>query len=436
MQNLCVLGLQWGDEGKGKIVDLLAADFDIVARYQGGSNAGHTVCIGDEKFVLHLVPSGILQGADCVIGNGVAVDPILLVKEIDALQERGIRVEGRLFVSDRAHVVMPYHKALDGQDGRGPSGPRIGTTGQGIGPCYADKTARMGIRMVELLRPESFRNRLQESLPVKNRLLRSLFGLPPIRLEDVFEPYAAVADRLRPLVCDTVSLLHEAMAQGRRILFEGAQGVMLDLDFGTYPYVTSSHPGVSGILSGLGISPKAIGTVAGVMKAYTTRVGEGPFPTQGDPATDERLRNRGGEYGATTGRPRRCGWFDAVAVRHAIRLNGVDTIALTKLDVLAGEREVRVCTAYRCNGARLSVFPPEADSLERCEPEYETFHGWPPDMGRVTRFEDLPPEARRYVEALETLVGVPIGAVSLGPERDQLVLREGWAVGKGRGGSD
>jgi len=426
MSNLCVVGLQWGDEGKGKIVDRLAADFDIVARYQGGSNAGHTVMVGSERFVLHLIPSGILRGKDCVIGNGVAVDPVLLVKEMNDLAARGVEVAGKIHLSDRAHVVMPYHKVLDGLDGTNGTGPRIGTTGKGIGPCYADKMARLGIRVAELYAPERFREHLRQNVALKNRLLTQLLGAEPLGWEAILEQYTEVARRLAPCVCDTALFLRDAMARGKRILFEGAQGALLDVDFGTYPYVTCSNPGPSGIVAGLGVPPRAVGRVAGIMKAYVTRVGEGPFPTQADPEADARLRERGGEYGATTGRPRRCGWFDAVAAKHACRLNGVDTIALMKLDVLAGEKEVKVCTAYRLNGSVSDVFPAEADALEQCQPVYTRFAGWPQEVSEARAFEDLPPTARDYVEALEGMVGTPIGAISLSPERGRLIVRDAW----------
>ena len=429
MSNLCIVGLQWGDEGKGKVVDMLAADFDVVARYQGGSNAGHTVIIGDEKYVLHLVPSGIIRGKECVIGNGVALDPILLLEELDDLRERGIAVGDNLKVSDRAHVVMPYHKILDGLDGLGGTGPKIGTTKKGIGPCYADKMARLGIRFSELFAPERFKKHLAENVEIKNRLLTKMYNLDPVSADEILAEYTAAAERLRPFVCDTMAYLRRALEGGKSVLFEGAQGALLDIDFGSFPYVTCSHPGASGIAPGLGISPKSVDRVLGILKAYVTRVGEGPFPTEADTEADERLRARGGEYGATTGRPRRCGWFDVVAARYACFVNGTDAIALMKLDVLGGEDEIKICTAYRLNGETLDTVPADAEAFAQCEPVYEALPGWTEDISRAGSFEELPANARGYVAALEELVGVPIGAVSIGPERDQIIMRNGGVLG-------
>lgn len=424
MSNLCIVGLQWGDEGKGKVVDMLAGDFDIVARYQGGSNAGHTVIIGDEKYVLHLVPSGIIRGKDCVVGNGVAVDPILLLGELDDLQSRGITIGDNLKISDRAHMVMPYHKVLDGLDGStSGKGPHIGTTKKGIGPCYADKMARLGIRVGELLDPERFEAHLRQNCEIKNKLLKSIYGLDPVDVEGIRDEYLAAAERLKPYICDVTGFMKDALDRKRSILFEGAQGVLLDIDFGTFPYVTCSHPGAGGIASGLGVPPRSVDRVLGIMKAYVTRVGEGPFPTQAQDAVDQRLRDKGGEYGATTGRPRRCGWFDAVAARYACFLNGVDTIALMKLDVLGGEDEIKVCTGYKLNGAATKAVPADARDVAIAEPQYESLPGWAEDISGVTAFDDLPANARDYIAALEEMVGVTIGVVSVGPEREQIILR-------------
>jgi adenylosuccinate synthase len=427
MANLCIVGLQWGDEGKGKIVDILAAEFDIVARYQGGSNAGHTVLIGKEKFVLHQVPTGILRnGKDCVIGNGVALDPVLLVQEISDLRAHAVQVGPNLHISDRAHVVMPYHKMLDGLDGRRLRGPRIGTTHRGIGPCYEDKMGRLGLRVAELCIPQRFKERLRQNLKIKNRILAEVYGLKPLKWQTIYEEYLPAAEELRPYVCDTAEFLRNAMKRGKTILFEGAQGALLDVDFGTYPYVTSSSAGPGGAVTGLGIAPKDVSSVMGVMKAYITRVGEGPFPTEAEETVSQRIREKANEYGATTGRPRRCGWFDAVAVRHACRLNGADSIALTKLDALSGEKAVKVCVGYRSNGTVMDTLPADAASLSECQPVYERFPGWREDVSGARTTEELPRNARNYVAALERAVGVPISAISLGPEREQTILREGW----------
>lgn len=427
MANLCIVGLQWGDEGKGKVVDLLSDRFDIVARYQGGSNAGHTVWIGKEKYVLHLLPSGILhEGVDCVIGNGVALDPVLLVEEIDHLRERGVKVENNLFVSDRAHMVMPYHKVFDSLDSSGKRGKFIGTTGRGIGPCYEDKMARIGIRFSELFAPESFKERLRENLEIKNGILTKLYGMDPLDFQEMYNQYMTVAENLKPYVADSTAMLIEAARGGRSILFEGAQGALLDIDFGTYPFVTCSTPGAAGVATGLGLSPKDVNCVLGILKAYTTRVGEGPFPTELRDDAGERLRDRGREFGATTGRPRRCGWFDAVAAKHTCRLNGADTIALTKLDVLSGEDEISICVGYKRKGKVVETFPGDSNILGECEPVYEQVKGWKDDISGARSVEELPVEARKYIEKLESLVEVPIGAISTGPEREQNIFRQGW----------
>jgi adenylosuccinate synthase len=427
MANLCILGLQWGDEGKGKIVDMLAERYDIVARFQGGSNAGHTVIVGSERFVLHLVPSGILRGDKiCIIGNGVALDPVLLLKEIKELRDRGIRVEENLRLSDRAHMVMPYHKRLDELDKSEARGTRIGTTGRGIGPCYEDKMARVGLRVADLRNPVRFRTQVQENVGAKNQILK-MYGAPELDWKPVYDEYMGIAREIASYVCDTSEYLCDAMNGGKRVLFEGAQGLLLDVDFGTYPFVTSSSTGVGGAVTGLGIAPKHISRVMGVMKAYCTRVGEGPFPTEAESAIAERLRSRGGEYGATTGRPRRCGWFDAVSVRAACRLNGVDTIALTKLDVLVGEEVLNVCVGYRHKGKVLRSFPASAEILPDCEPLYESYRGWKQGIGKARTMADLPAAAIEYIKALEAHVGVPVGAVSVGPERGQTILLDGWS---------
>jgi len=426
MSNVCVLGLQWGDEGKGKLVDILSEEFDLVLRYQGGGNAGHTVVIGGEKFVLHLIPSGILRpGKQCVIGNGVVIDLETLVEEMDDLLRRGFEVTSQLLVSDRAHVVFPYHKLLD-RLGDGLTGkPRLGTTGRGIGPCYADKMSREGIRIGELYDRSHFRQRLEEVVDLKNRLLTAVYGAQSLKFEPMYEAYCGYAERIEPCVCDTVEFLNRQAAEGKSMLFEGAQAALLDIDFGTYPYTTSSNTTTCGASAGTGLSPRQIDSVIGVAKAYTTRVGEGPFPTELHGPEGDRLREQGDEYGATTGRPRRCGWFDAVAVRHAIRVCGVDSIALTKLDVLGGQEKLHACTGYRLDGNVVGRFPADARELERVEPVYETLDGWEEDIGDAQCAEDLPTNAMVYVEALEDLLGVPVSSIGVGSDREQIIRRSG-----------
>jgi len=424
MPNACVVGLQWGDEGKGKVVDILSQDFALVVRYQGGGNAGHTVVVDGEKFVLHLVPSGILRpGKQCVIGNGVVLDVETLMEEVDDLARRGIDVTSRILVSDRAHVVFPYHKILDRLSDVSQGKPRIGTTGRGIGPCYADKMSRQGIRVGDLVDSERFRELLREQLAAKNRLLQAVYGAEPIAFEPLYEQYCAYGKRLAPMVTDTVDLLNRSIEEGKSILFEGAQAALLDIDFGTYPFTTSSNTTTCGVPAGSGVSPKHIGHVIGVVKAYTTRVGEGPFPTELQDALGARLRERGGEFGATTGRPRRCGWFDAVGVRHSARVCGVDSLALTKLDVLGGEPVIRLCTAYRINGSVEQRFPADARVLDRVEPVYQEFEGWQEDIRGARCLEDLPRNARAYVRAIEEIVGARVSSVGVGNDRDEIIRR-------------
>jgi adenylosuccinate synthase len=421
MGNLCIVGLQWGDEGKGKIVDALAGDFDLVVRYQGGSNAGHSVVVNGQKFVLHLLPSGILRpGKLCVIANGVVVDPPLLLQEMDELMRRGVEISDNLAISDRAHLVLPYHKELEKLQEADPSRNKIGTTGRGIGPCYVDKAARMGIRVGDMLAPVAFERKLRVNIDQKNRLFEFLYHAPAMSGERIVEEYLDYAQRLRPRICDTVALLAEAQAQDKRILFEGAQGALLDLDFGTYPYITSSSASAGGAVTGTGVSPKAIGRILGVMKAYTTRVGEGPFPTELNDDIGRRLRERGGEFGATTGRPRRCGWCDLVGVRYTAAICGVDSIAMTKLDVLTGLETISVATEYRYNEMAVARFPAGAEMLANCRPVYRTFAGWKEDLSRCRKFSDLPPNARAYVAALEEMLGLPVESISVGSGRDDL----------------
>jgi len=419
--NLAVLGAQWGDEGKGKIVDLLTPHFNIVARYQGGHNAGHTVYVSGKKFILRLIPSGILHpGITCVIGNGVVVDPQALFAEVDELAGAGIAVDNRIVVSDKAHLILPYHRDLDLLSEARRGERKIGTTSRGIGPAYEDKIARRGIRMSDLADPAALEQGVRDNVAARNRLVQdSTMDWRPVL--DQLLKYAA---RLRPWIRDVSLLLADAMKHGQSILFEGAQGTLLDIDHGTYPYVTSSNASVGGVCTGLGIGPRAIGGVLGVAKAYTTRVGEGPLPTELTGEMGNRLRESGHEYGAVTGRPRRCGWYDAVAVRYGVRINGLDALALTKLDVLDGLDRIDICTAYRCHGRTLTEFPSDLAQLAACEPVYESMAGWAAPTRGARRLADLPEAARRYIARLEEVSGVPAAIISTGSERDDTILRD------------
>jgi len=419
--NLAVLGAQWGDEGKGKIVDLLTPRFDIVARYQGGHNAGHTVYVKGRKFVLRLIPSGILHaGVVCVIGNGVVVDPEALFAEVDELAGAGIHVDGRLYVSDKAHLILPYHRDLDLLSEARRGERKIGTTSRGIGPAYEDKIARRGIRVGDLADPRVLEQNVRDNVLARNRLVHdSTMDWKPV-LDRLLE----LGARLRPMVRDVSLMLAEAMRGGKSILFEGAQGTMLDIDHGTYPYVTSSNASIGGVCTGLGVGPRAIDAVLGVVKAYTTRVGEGPLPTELTGVMGDRLRDSGNEYGAVTGRPRRCGWYDAVAVRYGVRINGLDGLALTKLDVLDGLERIEICTAYRCGSKTLTDFPSDLAQLAACEPVYESMPGWTTPTKGARQFSDLPENARRYIARLEAISGVPAVIVSTGSERDDTILRD------------
>ena len=422
--NLCVLGAQWGDEGKGKIVDLLTPQFEIVARYQGGHNAGHTVYVNGQKFVLHLCPSGILHaGVMCLIGNGVVVDPHALFAELDHLGTIGVAVGGRLLVSDKAHLILSYHREIEllAEARRGER--KIGTTSRGIGPAYEDKIGRRGVRVGDLADQSSdgpLVGAVRENVAARNRLV----GNTDLKWQDVVADLRKVWTRLQPLVTDVSLYLHRAIAEGRAVMFEGAQGTMLDIDHGTYPFVTSSNATAGGAATGLGVGPRAIQAVLGVAKAYTTRVGAGPLPTELLGEMGERLRETGQEYGASTGRPRRCGWFDAVAVRYAARVNGLDALAITKLDVLDGLPELQVCTAYRCGGSTVTEMPGDTAQLAACEPVYETLPGWTKPTKGITKFGDLPAEAKRYIHRLEEISGVKAAIVSTGSERDHTIVRD------------
>ncbi|MBI3953835.1 MAG: adenylosuccinate synthase [Chloroflexi bacterium] len=422
MPVIAVIGGQWGDEGKGRVIDLLAEQSDVVARFSGGANAGHTVVNQRGRFALHLVPSGIFNPeADCIIGNGVAVDPASLLEEIESLQKASISTE-RLYISDRAQVVMPYHQLLDRLEEERLGGSALGTTRRGIGPTFADKAARLGIRTADLLDPPGFRERLAPILELKNAIITKVYGSPALDLEEVYTRYLDYGRRLRGYIRETHLLMQAALAQNKRIILEGAQGAMLDVDFGTYPYVTSSSPLAAGAAGGLGI-PARLNRALGVYKAYVTRVGAGPLPTELDDTMGAALRDWGMEYGATTGRPRRCGWFDAVAARHSARISGFTDIALTKLDVLDRCPAIKVCTAYQLDGQTLTTFPASAAALERCTPVYEELEGWQQPTQDIRRFGDLPQRARRYVRRLQGLIGCPVGMISVGDSREQMIQR-------------
>jgi adenylosuccinate synthase len=417
----CVFGMQWGDEGKGRLVDLLAAASDVVVRYQGGANAGHTVVVGSEKYVLHLLPSGVIQPRTVnVIGNGVVVDPWTLLSEIDGLAKRGITLDGRLLVSDRAHVVLPYHKKMDAALERLRGAASLGTTSRGIGPTYGDKFMREGFRVADLMRPEVFAGRLKANAAARNGILARA-GLEPLDPEAVVNEMLGVAQRLKPYVADTTTFLLAAHAQGQAILCEGAQGFALDVDHGSYPFVTSSSTGPAGLSAGTGLPPRALDRVLGVVKAYSTRVGAGPFPSKDEGPAGKHLGERGREVGATTGRKRDCGWFDAVVARRAASTQGVDSIALMKLDVLSGLKELKVCVAYELGGRRVDVPPALAEDWEGCRPVYQSYAGWEHDLSAVRRFDDLPRAAQVYVRALQDVMGVAIEVISVGAERDRFI---------------
>ncbi|OZC02760.1 adenylosuccinate synthase [Rubricoccus marinus] len=416
-----VIGAQWGDEGKGKVVDLIAPEVDIVARYQGGANAGHTIKWEDKTFVLHLIPSGIFhEGTECVIGNGVVIDPVALMAEIRQVEALGFQVEGRLHISHTAHVIMPYHKRLDQAKEKYRDAGAIGTTGRGIGPAYVDKFARNGIRVVDLLDKDTLRAKLESALEEKNDLLAKVYGAERIDVDEMVNEYVDFDRRIDPFVTDTTALLHRALADGKRILAEGAQGSLLDVDHGTYPFVTSSHPTAGGCCTGLGVPPTSVDRVIGIVKAYSTRVGNGPFPTELEDETGEQLRATGQEFGATTGRPRRCGWLDLVALSYATRVNGFTDLAVTKLDVLAGIDELKVCTAYKIGDKITDRFPLDLDTLDRVEPVYETLPGFG-SIDAASTMDALPQEARDYLQFIEDRLGVRISTVGTGPKRSETI---------------
>lgn len=425
MANIVIIGTQWGDEGKGKVVDLLTEYADIVIRFQGGNNAGHTVVVGKEKIILHLIPSGVLYpDKKCVIGNGVVIDPKVLLEEIHELKKRGyLTKDEQLMVSEDAHLIMPYHKSIDLSRERLKGAGKIGTTGRGIGPAYEDKMAREGIRVADLLDEEVFREKLKSALAIKNMFLESCLQEKGLDLEEVYQEYRGYGQQLKKYVGNSSVFVNAQIKQGKQILFEGAQGTHLDVDHGTYPYVTSSNTTAGGACTGTGIGPTKITEVIGVSKAYTTRVGSGPFPTELKDATGEKIRALGREYGATTGRPRRCGWLDIPLVKDAIRLNDLGGIALTKIDVLSEFSSLKICTAYQYRGQRLEEVPSSVRVLEECTPLYEEVPGWKVPLHKFRRFDDLPKETRDYVRLIEELTGTEVMLVSVGESRDETILR-------------
>ncbi|NLJ26952.1 MAG: adenylosuccinate synthase [Deltaproteobacteria bacterium] len=424
MANVVVIGTQWGDEGKGKIVDLLTERADCVVRFQGGNNAGHTLVVNGKKFVFHLIPSGILHsGKMCLIGNGVVLDPAILLQEIDRLNACGVPItSSNLMISRHAHVIMPYHRALDLARENRKGTVKIGTTGRGIGPCYEDKVCRTGIRIHDLFDAKALREKLERSLEEKNFMLQNFFAEKPLDPAAIQEEYLVYGEKLAPFAGDVSSYLHHVCGKARNILFEGAQGTHLDIDHGTYPYVTSSNTVAGNACCGTGIGPTKIDKVLGIVKAYTTRVGGGPFPTELLDETGERIRSVGGEFGATTGRPRRCGWLDMVVLKTSARLNGLAGLVITKLDVLTGIPKLKIAVAYQCGQERLHEVPPELNALEACEPICEEFPGWEEDLRQIIKFEDLPKNTQRYLRAVEEMSGIPLSIVSVGPGRDETIL--------------
>ncbi len=423
MSVIVIVGAQWGDEGKGKIVDVLTEKADIVARYQGGHNAGHTVVINNKKFVLHLIPSGILhKNTVCIIGNGVVVEPQALIKEITDLRKRSIKVSGNLLLSRNAHLIMPYHLALDFASEKTKGKKSIGTTGRGIGPTYSDKMARIGLRVGDLLSPEVFQEKLKTNLKNVNFLLKNLYKMPVFNAKKIFDEYMGYAGTLHKYITDTDIIINTAIAKKKNLLLEGAQGTLLDIDHGTYPFVTSSNSIAGGACTGLGIGPTMITGVIGIVKAYTTRVGSGPFPTELHDAIGKRMREKGGEFGATTGRPRRCGWLDTVILKHSTAVNGFSGIVITKLDILDGLDTIKICTSYKYKGKTLTDMPKDLAILENCTPVYEEFKGWQESTEGITEFRKLPAQAQAYIRKIEELIGVKTVIISTGQKRDELIM--------------
>ena len=425
MSALVVVGAQWGDEGKGKIVDMLASESDCVARFQGGNNAGHTVVFDGNRFSLHLIPSGILHpGTKCLIGNGVVIDPKVALEEIDKLKAKGyLKDDAQLMISESAHVIMPYHREIDRARESAQGKTKIGTTGRGIGPAYGDKIMRMGIRMGDLLDEIHFRTKLAPILEEKNFQLKEYFKQKSFDLDTLVEEYAAYGQRLKGYIGDTSLYLTEALEKNQNLLFEGAQGILLDVDHGTYPFVTSSNTVAGAVCSGLGVSPVRINRILGIFKAYTTRVGTGPFPTELNDETGAYLQKQGDEFGTTTGRRRRCGWIDLVGLSYAIRISGMTSMAMMKLDVLTGLSELKICTAYRYRGKALKTYPREGTVLEKCEPVYETLNGWDKDLSKITQYAALPADVKKYIETIESMLKVPVDIISVGPSREQIIIK-------------
>lgn len=428
MSSVVVVGTQWGDEGKGKVTDFLSENAEVVARYQGGNNAGHTIKFNGVTYKLHLIPSGIFYSDKiCVIGNGMVVDPKALVKELEYLHGHGVSTDN-LRISNRAHVILPYHLKIDEVEEERKGANKIGTTKKGIGPAYMDKAARMGIRMADLLDRETFEEKLTHNIAEKNRLLERFYETEGFKVEDILDEYYAYGQQIKDLVCDTSVVLNDALDEGRRVLFEGAQGVMLDIDQGTYPFVTSSNPVAGGVTIGSGVGPSKISHVVGVSKAYTTRVGDGPFPTELNNEIGDRIREVGREYGTTTGRPRRVGWFDSVVVRHARRVSGLTDLSLNSIDVLTGIETLKICTAYRYKGELITEYPANLRTLAECEPVYEELPGWTEDVTGVKDLSELPENARHYIERVSQLTGIPLSVFSVGPDRNQTnVVRSVWS---------
>lgn len=424
MSSVVVIGTQWGDEGKGKIVDFLAEQADLVARYQGGNNAGHTVVVNGVVHKLHLLPSGILyKDCICVIGNDVVVDPKVLLGEMDEMVKKGIDVSG-LRISDRAHVIMPYHRLLDKLQEESKGDKKVGTTGRGIGPCYMDKVSRLGIRFCSFVDPEQFAEELKFNLKLKNAEITGTYGSEVLSYDEIFAEYSAYAERLRPYVTDTCRLLNDTLKSGKKVLFEGAQATMLDIDHGTYPYVTSSHPVAAGACIGTGVGPKMLNKIVGVAKAYSTRVGEGPFPTELNDEIGNAIREAGHEYGTTTGRPRRCGWIDCEVLRYAVEISGIDCLAFTRLDILDNLPTVKICVGYKYKGEKLANYPASLKTLAEVEPIYEELPGWMCSTSKCASYDELPANCRAYVERVEAAAGCRAGIVSVGPGREQTIVRE------------
>ncbi len=419
-----VIGAQWGDEGKGKVVDILSAEADYVVRYQGGANAGHTLKFDDTTIVLHLIPSGMFNGnSKCVIGNGVVVDPIALVEELEEVESLGVDLKERLYISSSAHLILPYHKVLDKVKEKNRGQDAIGTTGRGIGPAYVSKVSRIGIRMLDLLDMKSLEEKVKKNLHDINVALQNVYGEEPLDADEMIAQLKPAVEIVKPFVCNTTELLHNALDNGESVLLEGAQGSLLDVDHGTYPYVTSSSPTAGGACAGSGIPPLAITHSMGITKAYCTRVGNGPFPTELDDAAGEKLRKNGQEFGATTGRPRRCGWLDLVALKYAIRLNGMNELTLTKLDVLDDFDTIKVCTHYELDGEKTDIFPLDSELIERVKPIYKTFQGWNTTSRNIAKYNDLPAKAKEYIEYIENFTGVNFTIISTGPKRSETIIR-------------